>query len=132
MVALLNLLANENSPWQLLRLISESIPNIHSKSASGVQHNGLYTIFIGQVNKSYTFNPTIGHVFYQLVLTAYTSSTKAQSILNYTPLHATPLHANFSYHINGASAQPNESKTNIITSAIVIHGCACGSCCGHC
>ena len=99
-------------------------------------HAGLYTIFISQVNKSYTFNPesllvqditkipklmaykkpslikrwnlkwvhiapqvhqlsmyfvlltwwymlfspaflpTIGHVFYQLVLTAYTSSTK--------------------------------------------------------
>ncbi|ELR23098.1 uncharacterized protein ACA1_306440 [Acanthamoeba castellanii str. Neff] len=33
MVALLNLLANENSPWQLLCLISGSIPNIHSKSA---------------------------------------------------------------------------------------------------
>ncbi|ELR23099.1 uncharacterized protein ACA1_306550 [Acanthamoeba castellanii str. Neff] len=57
MAALLNLLANENSPWQLLHLISGSIPNIRSKSAGGVQHNGLYTIFIGQVNKSYTFNP---------------------------------------------------------------------------
>ncbi|ELR18458.1 uncharacterized protein ACA1_044370, partial [Acanthamoeba castellanii str. Neff] len=34
-----------------------SIPNIHSKSASGDQHNGLYTIFISQANKSYTFNP---------------------------------------------------------------------------
>ncbi|ELR17230.1 uncharacterized protein ACA1_059170 [Acanthamoeba castellanii str. Neff] len=57
MAALLNLLANENSPWQLLCLISGSIPNICSKSASGVQHNGLYTIFISQANKSYTFNP---------------------------------------------------------------------------
>jgi hypothetical protein len=36
MVALLNLLADKNSPWQLLCLISGSIPNIHSKSASGV------------------------------------------------------------------------------------------------
>ncbi|ELR18288.1 uncharacterized protein ACA1_370920 [Acanthamoeba castellanii str. Neff] len=57
MVALLNLLADENSPWQLLCLISGSIPNICSKSAGGVQHNGLYTIFISQANKSYTFNP---------------------------------------------------------------------------
>ncbi|ELR22791.1 uncharacterized protein ACA1_149790 [Acanthamoeba castellanii str. Neff] len=63
------------------------------------------------------------HVFYQLVLTAYTSSTKVQSVLNYTPLCATPLyacfHLNFSYHINGASVQLHESETNIIPSDIM-------------
>ncbi|ELR15618.1 uncharacterized protein ACA1_377220 [Acanthamoeba castellanii str. Neff] len=44
MAALLNLLANKNSPWQLLHLISGSIPNICSKSASGVQHNELLLV----------------------------------------------------------------------------------------
>ncbi|ELR15620.1 uncharacterized protein ACA1_377240 [Acanthamoeba castellanii str. Neff] len=43
----------------------------------------------------------------------------APSVLDYTPLCATPLHAcfhlDFSYHIMVASAQLNESKTNIIT-----------------
>ncbi|ELR23103.1 uncharacterized protein ACA1_083310 [Acanthamoeba castellanii str. Neff] len=90
MAALLNLLAKENSPWQLLHLISGSIPNIHSKSARGVQHNGYHHPKLMAYKKPSLikrWNPKwvhiapqvhqLSHVFYQLVLTAYTSSTKA-------------------------------------------------------
>ena len=42
MAALLNLLANKNSPWQLLHLLSGSIPNLSTKTGSGVQHNGTF------------------------------------------------------------------------------------------
>jgi len=228
MGSLISLLTNESSPWQLLWLISGSIPNIHSKSPGGVQHNGTFhhvhicdnlLVFLSHLAClrtkltliTYTYailsqistssllavptspTPSIqahsssrtsprskahalqeglchqeveskvvpdctasdsiedvfflafhkvqcasllpaslpistGHVFYQLILTAYSSSTKAGSILNYTPLCATPLHAcfhlNFSYHIMVASTQPNESEDNIIIStikSIVIH-----------
>lgn len=96
---LVTLLAS-NTSWQLLRVISASMPNVRSKTSGGVQHNGtnstayayalflsskkshyrlssfhskltlhrvrvraqyagLWLIFIGRANKSYTFNPDL-------------------------------------------------------------------------
>jgi hypothetical protein len=75
-----------------------------------------------------THHSIVGHVFYKLVLQAYSSGQAARSVLDYSPLHATPLHAcfhlNYSYHILTASAQPNETETTVIASAvdsIIIH-----------
>jgi hypothetical protein len=48
---LINLLGDVHSPWQLLHVISASIPNIHTKTTGGVQHNGTPSVYVYALHK---------------------------------------------------------------------------------
>ena len=48
---LINLLGDVHSTWQLLCVISASIPNIHTKTTGGVQHNGTPSVYLYALHK---------------------------------------------------------------------------------
>jgi hypothetical protein len=48
---LINLLGDVCSTWQLLCVISASIPNICTKTAGGVQHNGTPSVYVYALHK---------------------------------------------------------------------------------
>jgi hypothetical protein len=41
MGGLIALLSKESCQWQLLRMVTGTLPNVRSKAESGVQHNGM-------------------------------------------------------------------------------------------
>ena len=76
---LITLLAS-NTSWQLLHIISASMPNVHSKTSGGVQHNGMnsttymYTLFLSSKKSCYQLSSfhsklTLHHVH---ICTQYT------------------------------------------------------------
>jgi hypothetical protein len=48
---LINLLGDVHSTWQLLHIISASIPNICTKTTGGVQHNGTPSAYAYALHK---------------------------------------------------------------------------------
>src|SRR3989344_466206 len=72
---------------------------------------------------SNTLSPFPAALFYERILSTYMPANEPASLLDYTPLHATPLSTciqlKWSYHMHIISSSPSKNETKLINSTVL-------------